>query len=256
MIFFKLNIKSITRINTIFFLFLVQQQAFAEVEPRLSIGGTVNFNYQAYKHTQNDPDITYMPAFFYDNQRVYAEGDEIGAYLYEDKENEFRVNAYYDGMQFDPKNSDFNGISKRKWSIMAGVSYMRVTPFGGFKLQVGSDVLSRHSGTVVTASYLAELQSGNWTWYPELGLNWNNKNYNQYYFGVTHQESKLNNIEEYNPKSSVSPYASLNGSYFINNHFNIIFGAEVNYLTNQMFNSPLVKNRFDVEPFVGALYKF
>jgi len=242
--------------NIYLFLFFFQQQSYADSDAKLSVGGTVNFNYQAYKNYRNDPNITFKPVFFYDNDKVYAEGEEVGVYLFEDDSHELRINAYYDGTQFNPKDNDYHHLKKRNWSIMAGASYMYVTPYGGFKIQTGSDILARSHGTVITTSYLAELKSGKWTWYPELGINWNNKKYNQYYYGVTEDESRLSGVSQYKPKSSFNPYLSLNSSYFINDRWNIILGVDVNYLTNQMFNSPLVDNRFDVEPFIGALYQF
>jgi MipA family protein len=243
-------------INIVFTVFVLSSSVYAETVPELSVGATINFNYQAYKDVNKNPDILIQPVFFYDSTWLYAEGDEAGVNLFKNENNELRANLYYDGNQFDPKDSSINGLEKRRWSVMGGMSYMHITPYGGLKLQVGSDILSRSKGTVITASYLAEIETGRWTWYPEFGINWNNKKYNQYYFGVTEQESHNSGIESYSPKSSINPYLSLNSSYFVNNHLNIIWGVDVNYLTNQMFNSPLVDKRFDVEPFIGALYRF
>lgn len=220
-----------------------------------AVGATVNFDYQAYVHDDRDPLITVLPTFFYDNDRFYLEGDEAGFYLYKNQQNELRINAYYDGTQFDPIHA-YHGIHTRKWSVMAGASYMRITPYGGFKLQVGSDVLSRSKGTVITASYLAELKHGAWTWYPELGVNWNNQAYNQYYFGVTNEESQYSGVKAYQPKSAFQPYFSLNNIYQVNDRWDIISGVEINYLTDEMYQSPFVHKHLDVEPFIGFLFHF
>lgn len=220
---------------------------------QLGVGLSTSLDFQAYKGDTTVSSI--LPAFFYDNDKFYIEGDEAGFYLLNDDKNELRINAYYDGSSFDPKGS-LRTLKSRKWSAMAGTSYMRITRFGGFKAQIGTDILSRSDGTVGTLSYLAELKKGDWSFYPELGFAWNDKKYNDYYYGVSAQEAKSAGISEYHPKDSIQPYANINVNYKLNNTWNLFGGLEVNYLSNQQHNSPIVERRFDIEPSLGFIFKF
>lgn len=252
----KLNEMGFKIYSFIFILVISSHvQAVSDNEWGVMAGATLNLDFQAYVHDGRNPTLSVIPTIFYDNSLFYIESDEAGFYLNKDEKNEFRLNAYYDSTEFDP-NHDYWGINKRKWSVMAGASYMRITPYGGFKLQVGTDVLGRSKGTVVTASYLAELSQGAWTWYPEFGINWNNHSYNQYYYGVTNKEAEKVGIKPYDAKSGFQPYLSLNSSYKVNPKWDIISGVEFNYLTDELYRSPLVNKRFEIVGVVGFLYHF
>lgn len=241
--------------NIFLILLLNSSLSHADEQARLSIGGMLDLSIPAYQFTEKKYDVGFKPVFFYDNDTFYSEGDEIGVYLYQDDQNEFRVNAYYDDLEFSP-DYDYRDLKKRKWSILAGTSYMRITPYGAFKFQIAKDTLSRNNGTVITTSYLAEIKNNLWTWYPEFGLKRNSHQYNEYYYGISNLIMNKDDIQIYKPKSSVNPYLSLNGSYFVKNNWNIIFDFEFNYLTNQIFNSPLINNKMDYDFSIGALYTF
>jgi len=219
----------------------------------LSLGLKYSLDFQSYKGDKTYSSV--LPLFFYDNDRIYMEGGEGGVYLINTDHDELRVNAYYDGNSFDPKK-EMRGLDKRKWSVMAGGSYMHITPFGGFKAQIGTDVLSRNKGSVIKLSYLAEIKQNNWSIYPELGMRWNSAKYNQYYFDVSPQEAARTNISAYQAKQSVQPYASTNIDYKVNDHWHLFGGLDFTYLSKTQYDSPIVRSRYDVEPSLGVLYRF
>lgn len=225
----------------------------ADDSEKLSLGLNYTLDFQQYKGDRTTSSI--LPAIFYDNKKIYIEGDELGVYLYHDVRNQFRLNAYYDGSSFNSSGS-FNNLNNRKWSVMSGASYMRITPIGGFKAQVGTDVLERNKGTVATLSYLAELNSGKWSVYPEIGYQWNDQNYNRYYYGVSQTESEHSGLSAYTPKQSMQPYMNLNFSYDLTKAWNIVGGVEINYLSKQQYDSPMVKNHMDISPSLGLIFKF
>lgn len=237
----------------LFFSFCVK--AAPEQSTSAAVGATLNVNFEAYRYDGSDHTLSVMPTIFYDNSLLYIESDELGAYLYQDEQNELRINAYYDSSVFDPEYY-YRALNKRKWSIMAGASYMRITPYGGFKLQIGSDILKRNKGTVITASYLAELKQGDWTWYPEVGINWNNSSYNQYYYGITDAQAQQTHLAPYQVKAAFEPYLSVNSTYKLNHQFDITSGIELNYKSNKLSSSPLINKRLDITTLIGFLYHF
>ncbi len=224
-----------------------------ENEARLGVGVNYSVDFQSYHG--NDQIYNALPVFFYDNNKVYIEGNEAGVYLLKDSKNELRLNAYYDGNTFDPSGR-VKDLNKRDWSVMAGGSYMRITPYGGIKAQVGTDVLSRSKGTVATLSYVAALDTGKWSIYPELGLQWNDAKYNQYYFGVSKAEAERSHLPEFTPHNSIHPYASLNVNYKVNKHWNAFAGLDVAFLSDEQRESPMTDRRLDIEPSIGFMYRF
>jgi len=228
--------------------------AYADQEaPKLTVGVNLSFDYQAYKGHRVE--FSGLPVLFYDNDRLYLEGDEAGMYLINDDKNELRLNAYYDGSSYRP-SGPLRSLKERHWSVMAGASYMRITPFGGFKLQVGQDLLNRSNGMVATMAYLAEFEQGKWSIYPEFGLQWNNAKYNQYYFGVSAAEASRSGLSEYTVKQSVQPYASLVIDYRLNKHWDAFTIFSLNALSNEQFRSPMISSRYDFEPAIGLNYTF
>ncbi|AOA57539.1 MipA/OmpV family protein [Acinetobacter larvae] len=222
-------------------------------ENTLTVGLNTSIDYQAYKGKT----VTYtvLPMIFFDNDLFYAEGDEAGIYLINDENNELRLNAYYDGNSFSP-HGEFQGVDRRDWSVMAGMSYLHITPYGGFKLQAAQDTLGRHRGQVFSVSYLAAFEQQPWLIYPEFGVQWVSKKYNQYYFAVNSREAADAKLQPYQLGSSVQPYASLVIDYRLNKRWDIFTNLNINYLSDKQYNSPMVKSRYDIEQNIGLNYTF
>nr|WP_252718897.1 MipA/OmpV family protein [Acinetobacter sp. TUM15509] len=221
--------------------------------PDLTMGFNYSVNFQAYKGHRTYQSV--LPVFFYDNDQFYIEGDDAGVYLFKDDHNQLRLNVHYDSNSYDP-SGELHSLDKRKWSVMAGGSYMRITPYGGFKARLATDALSRSKGTLFRGSYLAEFDQGNWSFYPELGFQWNNAQYNQYYYGVSETESKRSGISAYQPGQSVFPFVSFAANYEMSKHWNAFSSVEFNYLSNEQFKSPMIKRQTDITPAFGITYNF
>ena len=245
----------IRQLTPILGILVCSSSIYAEDESKasLSIGANYSVDFQSYKGQRTYQSV--LPTAFFDNDKVYIEGDEAGVYLLNDDQNQLRLNVDYDGNSYDP-TGELSGLDRRKWSVMAGGSYMRITPFGGLKAQVGTDVLSRSKGTVATASYVAEINKDKWSFYPEIGLQWNDAKYNQYYYGVSDAEAHRTGMSAYTPKSSVNPYMSIAANYDLSNHWSVFGTLNVNYLSNQQTNSPLIVQHADFNPSIGIKYNF
>lgn len=227
-----------------------------DTNARLKAGVNISFNNSEYNTTET---MSILPQFFYDNNRLYAEGSEAGVYGFKDDKNQLRFGLTYDGQSFDPDDSDDAKVKKldeRKWSALAGASYMRITPIGGIKLKVATDVLDRHSGTVATLAHLSKFNVNQWTIYPELGVKWANDDYNNYYYGVSAKESAKSGLRAYTAKSSVNPYANLTGSYAFNDRLSGFVSQHISYLSDEQHDSPMVDSHIDLKTRIGFNYQF
>ncbi|MFW2177051.1 MULTISPECIES: MipA/OmpV family protein [unclassified Moraxella] len=225
---------------------------------RLKMGANASFNQYAYAQ---DNDVTFMPQAFYDNNRVYIEGAEAGMYGYKDAQNEWRLTLGYDSRQFNPEDATkapLKGLDEREWSVMAGSSYMRITPYGGFKVQAETDALGRNKGTGVKLAHLSKfkLLDDKVTVYPELGLQWFDDKYNNYYFGVSQQESTKSGVAKYQADSSVSPYLNVSASYAITPKWSAFISQNVEWLSDEQKDSPLVEDNINSKTKIGFNYQF
>lgn len=222
----------------------------------LKIGLNTSFNSFDY-HVDNQTIV--MPQAFYDNNKLYIEGSEAGAYFYKDSQHEWRATIDYDSRTFDPKDAKTEALKqldKRKWSALVGSSYMRITPYGGFKIKVATDTLNRHDGTTISLSHLSKFTHDKWTIYPEIGIQWSDKKYNNYYYGISANEATKSGLPTYQTTASLHPFLTVGASYTINKNWSAIISQHLEYISDKQHDSPLVNNRTIAKTKVGFNYAF
>lgn len=224
-------------------------------DARLSLGVNVAYNATAYKA---DNALTVSPHGFYDNNRWYIEGGEAGFYPYKDGKHHARIGVAYDGTSFDPKDADgsLQGLDKRKASAQALASYMYVSPVGGFKAKIATDALSRHDGTVVSLSHISRFTHNKLTIYPTVGVNWHDKNYNNYYYGVSDAESRRTGVSAYQADAGFSPFVSAMVNYDMNDDISLFANQRIEWLSSAQKDSPMVDGNIESTTRVGVSYRF
>lgn len=223
---------------------------------RLTAGVVITHHHNSY--TAKDG-LSILPQAFYDNNKWYIEGAESGYYPYKDAKNHLRVGLSYDGRSFDAsdaKHDDLKQLDDRKSSINAHASYMHITPYGGLKAKISTDVLGRHQGQVLTLSHLSKFNKDNWTIHPEFGAAWHSKKYNQYYYGVSDAQSEQSGVPSYQAKSGFSPFANVTASYKLTDQISVFGNQRVEWLSSGQKNSPMTDGALDSKTRFGVNYKF
>lgn len=229
-----------------------------DTDAKLSIGLNAFYYGSAY---DTDNETMVMPNVFFDNNRWYFVGLEGGRYLYEDDNDQLRIGIGYDGQSFDPDDAegDLEHLDKRKASAVAGFSYRRLTKYGGVRAKVFTDVLDNHNGTGINLAYQNQFAYDKWTFFPEVGLQWRDENYNDYYYSVSSEEverSGSDELETYDADSSINPYASVTASYRINDTWDIFANQHIEYLADEQYDSPMVDDRLEYMTRIGFNYTF
>lgn len=227
-------------------------------EARLKVGANVSFNQSTYA---KDDTTTVLPQAFYDNNRVYIEGAEAGVYGRKDSKHEWRISLGYDSRAFDASEADtaaLRQLDDRDTSIMLGTSYMRITPYGGLKAQIETDVMGNSDGTTIKVAHLSRFKyaDNKVTVYPEVGLQWADDKYNGYYYGVSAAESARSGLAPYTPDSGVNPYLNVSASYDVNKRLSAFVSQHVEYMSDEQRRSPLTDSRIDSKTKVGFNYQF
>ncbi|WLP93866.1 MipA/OmpV family protein [Psychrobacter sp. M13] len=225
-------------------------------DAELSVGVNVLYANTAYDTDENE--IRVLPGVFYDNNKVYARGATAGAYLINDGTNQLAATVQLAGNSFDPEdaNGALQGLDERKISAAAGLSYQRRTPVGGFRLQVATDVLDRSGGNTARLTYLARITKNKLTVYPSIGFEYQDADYNEYYYGVTPEESARTGIAAYESNSSLNPYVNVSANYDFSDKWAGFANQSVSYLANEQYDSPMVNSRVEATSTLGLLYKF
>ncbi|WP_367109468.1 MipA/OmpV family protein [uncultured Psychrobacter sp.] len=227
----------------------------ADQDAQLSVGVNVLYANNAY---DTDEDVRVLPGVFYDNNRIYARGAQAGVYLINDGTNQLSAYAQLAGSEFDPDDAEgaLQGLDKRKSSAAAGLTYLRRTPIGGFRLQAATDILDRSGGNIARLTYLARITKGNLTVYPSIGFEYHDEDYNEYYYGVSDEESADTGVEAYSSNASLNPYINVSANYDFNENWAGFFNQSLSYLPNEQYDSPMVDSRTDSTTTLGLLYKF
>jgi len=229
----------------------------ADQDAELSVGVNVMAVNSSYD-LEDSTEVRVLPGIFYDNNKFYARGAQAGAYLVNDGTNELSIYAQPSGNSFDPDdaNGDLQGLDERKLSAAAGLSYLRRTPIGGIRAQFDTDVLDRSGGNSGRLTYLARISKGKLTVYPSIGFEYHDADYNEYYYGVSDEESAETGVTAYKSNSSLNPYISVSANYDFSDKWAGFANQSVSYVPNEQYDSPMVDSRTESATTLGLLYKF
>ena len=162
----------------------------ADQNAQLSVGVNVLATNSAYD-LEDSYEFRVLPGVFYDNNIIYARGAQAGAYLINDGKNQLSAYAQLAGSEFDPDDAEgaLQGLDKRKASAAAGLTYLRRTPVGGFRAQIATDILGHSDGNIARLTYIGKLTRDKLTVYPSIGFEYHDDDFNEYYYGVSDDES-------------------------------------------------------------------
>ncbi|WP_434778034.1 MipA/OmpV family protein [Neisseria sp. Ec49-e6-T10] len=242
--------------NILFYLF-----SFASINhvlaTNLKIGLVTEVDFPVYKDTKND--LTVLPLLDYDNGTVYIDGFDMGAYLYQNDQHELAINANYHDNGFRPKDSSnehMQKLDKRHETIMLGVNYTHIANWGVIDTRFNTDILGKNKGFLADVGYLAVFQKKHFTFAPKIGVSWHSNHYNNYYYGVSQQESKKTGFQSYQSRQSIQPYLEMNMNYQISPKVDIFFSGRYEQLRSQIKNSPIVEKSYAPSIQLGMKYQF
>lgn len=224
-------------------------------DAELKLGAGVSFKVNAYRANNS---VSVVPLAFYDNNVWYAEGAEAGFYSYKDNTHHARLGLSYDGRGFD--NDDVKGnykaLNARKSSVLAHASHLYITPYGGIRAKVATDILRKHKGSTVSLAYLSRFKIGDTTLYPSFGAVWQSQGYNNYYYGITADESTRSGLQSYTADAGVSPFVSLTANHDLSDKISLFGNGRMEWLSSSQKDSPLIKNDTENTITLGAMYRF
>ncbi|QTF08620.1 MipA/OmpV family protein [Brenneria izadpanahii] len=194
-------------------------------------------------YRKTDPVVFPLPLVGYEGDYLFYHGLKGGLHLWKDDANQFDVFAAYDPRQFRPKDSDdprMKRLNRRDSTALAGVEYTLRTDFGHFNASVAGDVLDNSDGITANAAYLYPIKLNDWEILPKVGVRWDSKDQNKYYFGVSRSESLRSGLPVYDPQDSFTPYAELAVRYNVTPAWVTFVSARYEALPDEVKNSPMV----------------
>ena len=150
-----------------------------------------------------------FPFAFFDYGRLYARIDTVGVktlhmgygYL------EVAGRVAFDGFT-TAGNPALQGIQDRQNPVPLGFGTFQITPVGGFFIYALHD-FNRSRGNQLEVTYVAEVDAGRVTLYPEAGFEHFTRQYTGYYFGVSPAEAAASGYAASSPGAVTTPFLCL-----------------------------------------------
>ncbi|MFO3903862.1 MipA/OmpV family protein [Enterobacter hormaechei] len=229
----------------------------AYAENQWSVGAGVGVINSPYK--QYDRDIYPVPVVTYEGDNFWFRGLGGGYYLWNDQTDKLSIMAYYDPTHFKPGDSDsyqLRQLDKRKSTMMAGVSWVHNTEYGFLRTALAGDTLDNSNGYIWDLAWLYRYTNGGLTLTPGIGLEYHSENYNDYYYGVSHKESRRSGLNSYDADDGWNPYLELTASYKFAPDWNVYATGRYNRLSDEVKDSPMVDKSWTGLMSVGLTYSF
>lgn len=229
----------------------------ASAASQWSVGAGVGVVESPYK--QYDRDIYPLPVVTYEGDDFWFRGLGGGYYLWNDQADKLSVMAYYSPAHFKPGDSDdrqLRRLDKRKSTMMAGLSYVHNTEYGFLRTTLSGDTLDNSNGIVWDLAWLYRYTNGALTLTPGIGMAWHSENYNDYYYGVSHDEARRSGLNSYDADDSWNPYLELTASYKFAGDWSVYGTGRYTRLGDEIKDSPMVDKSWSSLISAGITYSF
>lgn len=161
---------------------------------------------------------------------------------------------------YNSNDSDYlQGMKDREDTLDGGLGLN----WKGIRLSISHDMLSTHKGSEVSLSYNHGFDLGKLQLSIGGGVNWQSKELTNYYYGVNTSEAKILTVNNktffriaYQVKSDCIPKANMFMRYALTDSWSLISGAEINFLPNNISDSPIVDSNISWGAFAGIAHSF
>lgn len=222
-----------------------------------SIGAGALVSPNPYKGDQNR--VYPAPLLGYEGDNFYFRGFNAGYYLWNDEADKLSVTAYYSPLHFRPKDSNYDSmraLDYRHSTVMAGLSWVHNTDYGFLRTVLAGDILDNSNGITWDTAWLYRYNADSLTLTPGVGVVWDSKKQNDYYYGVSGKEANRSGLNEYDAGNSWSPYVELSVNYKLNADWNVFGMGRYMRLSKEVTDSPMVDNNWTGVLLTGVNYSF
>jgi len=225
-----------------------------------SMGLTASWSSKLYRQVNENKNNLIFPNVDFEADRFWLHGLSTGYDFIKTPEDRLAVLGYYLPLSFkasDSHSRQMRELKDRRSTFMAGLSYTHQSDsWGIFESVLAADVLDNSNGYNWSNTWSLPLEFGAFTLQPALGVNWNDRKFNRYYYGISSGESARSGLRKYTPGDSWTPFAELNLNYSLTDNWNIYGGTRFTFLADEVKNSPMVAKGSLVTFWTGASYTF
>lgn len=235
-------------------VFIFTAAGFCSQEPTLDLGAGAVYSSSVYKG--DDGKIMPIPMVFYKQDKLYFAGKWAQYQLLKQEGFEFGALAQWRFDGYDSSDSRYlSGMSDRRMSIDGGAVASYFDGWGRTRLSFVTDLLSKHSGQELSASYGKRFGFGKMSITPSAGVLYKTNNLTNYYYGVRSKEATVAR-KAYKAGSAVDPFVSVQLTYRFDEKFSLMALASIEWLDDEIKASPIVDESYQAGFMFGMMYRF
>lgn len=217
------------------------------------VGGAV-YTSQSVIRSKNAETIV-LPYGFFDYGRFFARVDTVGLKTVPLGYGYLEVVGRVSQDGWRANTPALAGLTDRRTPIPVGLGTWQQTPYGVFIVNAFVDA-NKSRGTLLEASYAAELKAGRWSFYPQLGIEYRNARYANYFYGVTTAESATSGYATYTAGASTTPVLGLAVDVPLGEAWVLNMQLRRKWLDSAVYGSPLVSRKTQDTGFLALSYRF
>ncbi|WP_437615434.1 MipA/OmpV family protein [Erwinia sp. V71] len=189
-------------------------------------------------------DYTSFPLLSWQGEYLYIDGDEAGLLAWQDNNNTLKLKGWWFDRHYDRRDgadASMRQLNNRRTTLMAALSYQRITPYGALFAQLATDALGQSNGMVATLSWTGYRKTGALEWFPAVGIDWEDARQTRYYYGITDDEAHRSGLTGYRPGAALTPWLQMAWQYRFNARWQGFIAGRVNWLDQDVRRSPMVE---------------
>jgi len=204
-----------------------------------------------------DTEVRVLPLISFIGEKLFVTGPRAGYNLFKNQPLSVNVFAEYKFASDAFEDEKYlEGMKKRRDTVMSGVdASLRFKSVWRLESNMATDILDRHNGQEanLTLSRLFRFEKFSLT--PGAGLVWRSDDYNQYYYGVREEEATPDR-PAYEPGSSLDWLMKISTRYALDDDWSILGIARVEFLSDDIQDSPIINKETVTSAFLGLNYAF
>ncbi len=227
---------------------------FLKAENSLSIGAGPYIQSQPYKDT--NAFILPTPVVFLEYEIFYIRWSQMGVYFYGGENWGLSLMLQPRPNRYEAKDSDsLAGMKKKKSSWEGGISLAGKNNLGFAEIIYAHDILNSSNRSLIRAEIGTKIRSKKWTFVPSFLLLWFSEGFNNYYYGVTKEESTISRAE-YHADASLNAAFQNYINYQISPQWGVLTNMRIDFLNPNITDSPIVSDKYIFSGMISLLYSF
>ncbi|OUY06404.1 hypothetical protein CAP51_13370 [Acinetobacter populi] len=204
-----------------------------------------------------DTDNVFFPVVNYDNKWINVSVPKLDVKLYTNESLSLRARARYSGDGYESKDSPYlMGMDERKSSIWLGGALEWKTDIANVSAELLSDASGNSKGSRAKVLVDRRFAMGQFGLTPRLGVEFFDKKYVDYYYGVKSTEVTANRAA-YKGDSGSSVEVGMRMDYVISPHHSVFLDAGATLFDKSITDSPIVDDGTSQYVIgLGYLYRF